>query len=150
MLSGTIAVGQALFGDGVAQNTVITALGTGTGGIGTYTVSDSQTVASTSINATDAPAIVTGDISTTTLTVSAVTSGVLQIGQTIEGSGVTDGTIITAFGSGTGGVGTYTVSASQTVASTTIFAINWTVLPATDGAFQGGGTVDITDNFFCL
>jgi hypothetical protein len=48
MLSGTIAVGQALFGDGIAQNTVITALGTGTGGIGTYTVSDSQTVASTS------------------------------------------------------------------------------------------------------
>ena len=148
MLSGTIAVGQALFGDGIAQNTVITALGTGTGGIGTYTVSDSQTVASTQINTTAAPAIVTGDISTTTLTVSAVTSGVLQIGQTIEGSGVTDGTIITAFGTGTGGVGTYTVSASQTVASTTIFAINWTVLPATDGAFQGGGTVDITDNFF--
>jgi hypothetical protein len=148
MLSGTIAVGQALFGDGVAQNTVITALGTGTGGIGTYTVSDSQTVASTQINTTAAPAIVTGDISTTTLTVSAVTSGTLQIGQTIEGSGVTDGTIITAFGTGTGGVGTYTVSASQTVASTTIFAINWTVLPATDGAFQGGGTVDITDNFF--
>jgi hypothetical protein len=148
MLSGTIAVGQALFGDGVAQNTVITALGTGIGGIGTYTVSDSQTVASTQINTTAAPAIVTGAISTTTLTVSAVTSGVLQIGQTIEGSGVTDGTIITAFGTGTGGVGTYTVSASQTVSSTTIFAINWTVLPATDGAFQGGGTVDITDNFF--
>jgi hypothetical protein len=148
MLSGTIAVGQALFGQGMAQNTVITALGTGTGGIGTYTVSDSQTVASTQINTTAAPAIVTGAISTTTLTVSAVTSGVLQIGQTIEGSGVTDGTIITAFGTGTGGVGTYTVSASQTVSSTTIFAINWTVLPATDGAFQGGGTVDITDNFF--
>jgi hypothetical protein len=148
MLSGTIAVGQALFGDGIAQNTVITALGTGTGGIGTYTVSDSQTVASTQINTTAAPAIVTGDISTTTLTVSAVTSGVLQIGQTIEGSGVTDGTIITAFGTGTGGVGTYTVSASQTVSSTTIFAINWTVLPVTDGAFEGGGTVDITDNFF--
>jgi hypothetical protein len=29
MLSGTIAVGQALFGDGIAQNTVITALGNG-------------------------------------------------------------------------------------------------------------------------
>jgi hypothetical protein len=148
MLSGTIAVGQALFGDGLAQNTVITALGTGTGGTGTYTISKSQTVASTSINTTAAPAIVTGDISTTTLTVSAVTSGVLQIGQTIEGASVTDGTIITEFGTGTGGTGTYTVSASQTVASTTIFAINWTVLPVTDGAFEGGGTVDITDNFF--
>ena len=148
MQSGTIAVGQAIFGQGIAQNTVITALGTGTGGVGTYTVSDSQTVASTAINSVASPAIVTGSISGTTLTVSAVTSGTLKIGQTIEGSGVTDGTIITAFGSGSGGAGTYTVSASQTVSSTTIYAINWSVLPSTDGAFEGGGTVDISDNYF--
>jgi hypothetical protein len=148
VLSGTIAVGQAIFGQGMAQNTVITALGTGSGGVGTYTVSDSQTVASTTINATAAPAIVTGAISGTTLTVSAVTSGTLKIGQTIEGTGVTDGTIITAFGTGSGGAGTYTVSASQTVSSTTIYALNWTVLPANDGPFEGGGTVDITDNYF--
>jgi hypothetical protein len=113
MLSGTIAVGQALFGDGIAQNTVITALGTGTGGIGTYIISDSQTVASTSINATDAPAIFDGVIVGTTLIVSSVTSGTLQIGQTIEAAGIVDGTIITAFGTGTGGAGTYTVSSSQ-------------------------------------
>jgi hypothetical protein len=148
MQSGTIAVGQAIFGQGMAQNTVITALGTGTGGVGTYTVSDSQTVASTAINSVASPAIVTGSISGTTLTVSAVTSGTLKIGQTIEGSGVTDGTIITAFGTGSGGAGTYTVSASQTVSSTTIYALNWTVLPSTDGAFEGGGTVDISDNYF--
>ena len=117
VLSGTIAVGQAIFGQGMAQNTVITALGTGSGGVGTYTVSDSQTVASTSINSVASPAIVTGAISGTTLTVFAVTSGILQIGQTIEGSGVTDGTIITAFGTGSGGIGTYTVSSSQTVPS---------------------------------
>ena len=146
--SGTIAVGQAIFGQGIAQNSVITALGTGSGGVGTYTVSDSQTVASTAINSVASPAIVTGAISGTTLTVSAVTSGTLKIGQTIEGSGVTDGTIITAFGSGSGGAGTYTVSASQTVSSTTIYALNWTVLPSTDGAFEGGGTVDISDNYF--
>ena len=146
--SGTIAVGQAIFGQGMAQNTVITALGTGSGGVGTYTVSDSQTVTSTAINSVASPAIVTGAISGTTLTVSAVTSGTLKIGQTIEGSGVTDGTIITAFGSGSGGAGTYTVSASQTVSSTTIYALNWTVLPSTDGAFEGGGTVDISDNYF--
>jgi hypothetical protein len=148
VLSGTIAVGQAIFGQGVLQNTVITALGTGTGGTGTYTVSNTQTVASTTINSVASPAIVTGAISGTTLTVSAVTSGTLRIGQTIDGTGVTDGTIIKAFGTGSGGVGTYTVSASQTVSSTTIYAMNWTVLPANDGAFQGGGTVDITDNYF--
>jgi len=148
MLSGTIAVGQAIFGSGIQQNTVITALGTGSGGTGTYTVSDSQTVSSTSINSTSAPAIVTGSISGTTLTVSAVTSGTLRLGQTIEGTGITDGTIITAFGTGTGGAGTYTVSASQTVSSTTVYAINWSVLPANDGPFEGGVTVDISDNYF--
>ena len=148
VLSGTIAVGQAIFGQGIAQNTVITALGTGTGGAGTYTVSNSQTVATTQINSVAAPAVVTGDITGTTLDVTAVSSGTLQIGQTLEGANVTDGTIITAFGTGSGGTGTYTVSPSQTAASATIYALNWTVLPTTDGAFEGGGTVDITDNYF--
>jgi hypothetical protein len=65
-------------------------------------------------------AVVTGSISTTTLTVTAVTSGSLAVGSFITGTGVTVGTYITALGTGTGGAGTYTVSASQTVASTTI------------------------------
>lgn len=43
---GTIAIGATVFGTAVAANTKITALGTGTGGVGTYTVSPSQTVAS--------------------------------------------------------------------------------------------------------
>ena len=63
-----------------------------------------------------------GAISGTTLTVSAVTSGYLPIGTIITGSGVTSGTTITAWGSATGGTGTYTVSDSQTVSSTTISA----------------------------
>lgn len=65
---------------------------------------------------------VTGSISGTTLTVTAVGSGTLEVGQGISGTGVTAGTTITALGTGTGGTGTYTVSASQTVASTTITA----------------------------
>ena len=69
-----------------------------------------------------AQAVVTGSIAATTLTVTAVTSGSLYVGQTISGSGVTAATTITAFVSGTGGAGTYTVSASQTVSSTTITA----------------------------
>ena len=150
VLSGIIAVGQAIFGEGIAQNTVITALGTGTGGTGTYTVSDSQTVASTTINSTDAPAVVTASISGTTMTVSAVTSGTLQVGQTLEGANVTDGTIIVEqlTGSPPGGTGTYKVSASQSAGSAAVYAIGWTVLPANDGAFQGASTVDITDNYF--
>jgi hypothetical protein len=69
-----------------------------------------------------AGAVVTGSISGTTLTVSAVASGTLAVGQTISGTGITAGTTITALGTGTGGTGTYTVSASQTVSSTTITA----------------------------
>ena len=65
-------------------------------------------------------ASVTGSISTTTLTVTAVASGTISVGDVISGAGVTAGTYITAILTGTGGVGTYTVSASQTVASETI------------------------------
>lgn len=67
-----------------------------------------------------AAASVTGSISGTTLTVSAVSSGTLAVGQPIAGTGVTAGTYITALGTGTGGVGTYTVNNSQTVASGTL------------------------------
>lgn len=62
----------------------------------------------------------TGSISGTTLTVTAISNGSIQIGEVISGSGVTSGTKVTALGTGTGGTGTYTVSPSQTVSSTTI------------------------------
>ena len=67
-------------------------------------------------------AVVTGAISGTTLTVSAVSSGTIAVGQAITGVGVTAGTTISAFLGGSGGTGTYTVSTSQTVSSTTITA----------------------------
>ena len=64
----------------------------------------------------------TGSISGTTLTVTALTSGAITMGQTISGTGVASGTTIVGFTSGAGGnvneLGTYTVSRSQTVAST--------------------------------
>lgn len=146
--NGTIAAGQVLFGVGIAQETVITALGSGSGGLGTYTINISQTVASEQMNSATAGAIVTASMSATTLTVSAVTSGTLFIGQTIQGAGVTSQTIITALGTGTGGVGTYTINNSQTISSTTMYGLNWSVLPTTDGAFSGGTNVDIVDNYF--
>jgi hypothetical protein len=67
-------------------------------------------------------AIFTGAIAGggTSLNVTAVSSGVIQVGMLLTGTGVTAGTTITALGTGTGGTGTYTVSAAQTVASTTI------------------------------
>ena len=69
---------------------------------------------------TNDTATVTADITGTTMTVSAVTSGTLSVGQQVYGSGVSQLTRITALGTGTGGVGTYTITPSQTVTSTTI------------------------------
>ena len=228
--SGTIAVGQSLFGLNLAAETVITALGTGTGGTGTYVINISQTQAAESMNSAATAATLTGSISGNILTVTAIT-GTLYPGQTIQGAGVTAGTIITTLGSGTvlsqtiatagtgyavndtvavlggvygttpatytvtsvtagavtgltltnagtytsvpanpastssngngtgltltlttgtgtGGTGTYVLNASQTVASETMYALNFSVMPSTDGAFSGATSVDIVDNYF--
>jgi hypothetical protein len=68
----------------------------------------------------------TGSISGTTLTVTAIGSGAIAIGQTLSGTGVTAGTTIVGFNTGAGGnvneVGTYTITPSQTASSTTISA----------------------------
>lgn len=69
----------------------------------------------------DRTAVFTASISGTDMTVTAVTSGTIYPGMTITGTGVTAGTRIVSQTSGTnGGTGVYVVSASQTVASTTI------------------------------
>ena len=232
MKSGTIAVGQSLFGLGVTPETIITALGTGTGGVGTYTVNLSQTEPSEIFNSSAVAAKITGSISGNILTVTAIGANqTLYPGQTIQGAGVTSGTIITAlggsaaisysittagtgyavgdtitvvggiysqqatytvasiggsgavatltpvsygvytiqpgtpattttsgngtgltltltFGTGTGGTGSYVVNGSQTVSSETLYALNFSVLPSTDGGFSGADVVDIVDNYF--
>ena len=229
--SGSIGVGQSLFGVGITAETVVTALGTGTGGVGTYTVNISQTVASETMNTAAVAATLTSSISSNILTVTAIT-GTLYPGQTIQGAGVTAGTIITTLGSGTvlsqtittagtnyavndtvtvlggvygttpatytvtsiggsgavtgltltnagtytsvpanpastssngngtgltltlttgtgtGGTGTYVLNNSQTVSSETMYALNFSVLPSTDGAFSGATSVDVVDNYF--
>ncbi len=61
---------------------------------------------------------VTGSISGTTLTVSAVSSGSLGVGDLVEGSGITTGPfIISSLLSGTGSAGTYALSASGVYSS---------------------------------
>jgi hypothetical protein len=65
----------------------------------------------------------TGSMSSTTLTVTAMLSGdPLVVGQYIDGTSVTNGTYITAFGTGSGGTGTYTINQSVTASSTTMYA----------------------------
>jgi hypothetical protein len=105
--SGTIAVGSLLSGVGIASGTQVTAQLTGTGGgIGTYAVNLSQIALSTTVTAAWG-----------LLTVTAVSFGVVLVGATVFGAGVSANTQITAQGTGTGGVGTYVVSPSQTVGS---------------------------------
>ncbi len=70
-------------------------------------------------------AVFTGSIAGTVLTVTALTSGAISVGQTITGTGIAAGTAITSLGTAIGGngsnaLGTYSVQTSQTVASTTI------------------------------
>ena len=77
---------------------------------------------------------VTGSIAATTLDVTAVGSGIIRVGMAITGTGVTAGTTVTALGTGSGGTGTYTVSVSQTVASTTITGTT------TDATFEVNAT----------
>lgn len=70
--------------------------------------------------ASGSAAAVTASIATTVMTVTAVASGTLAVGQLVTGVGVTPGTTITALGSGSGGNGTYTVSISQTKSSAAV------------------------------
>jgi hypothetical protein len=107
-----IGLGQTVTGTGIPVGTTVTATNVSVG------------------------AVFLGYISGTTLTVTSVTSGLLVVGQTITGSAgfaVTAGTTITALGTGTGGVGTYTVNNSQTVGGTTNLA-----------TLGGGGTTSVT------
>jgi hypothetical protein len=145
---GNLTVGAEIFGIGVARGTIIVS---GSGFL--WTVNISQNVASQELTADPAYAIFTGSIATaagiTTLTVSAISSGSISIGTTIIATGILTGTVITALGTGTGGVGTYILNpVSQTVTSRTIYGHQFSVLPSTDGAFTGGGIVDVNDNYF--
>jgi hypothetical protein len=65
-------------------------------------------------------AMFTASIAGTTMSVTAVNYGVLQVGQTIVAPGVASGTTISAYVIGTGGVGNYTITPTQTVASETM------------------------------
>lgn len=109
-----IVPGTVITGAGIVAGTRITSQLTGTaGGIGTYafTASAPQTIASEAITGTYG-----------TMTVTAVASGTLSVGQTMSGGTTTAGTLITGLGTGTGLTGTYFVTPSQTVVSAALTA----------------------------
>ena len=93
------------------------------------TVSTSPTVTVTLATSPVGPAVVVGTINDgattnpgSVLTVTGVTSGTLAVGQLITGSSVLEGTYILSLGTGSGGLGTYTVNQQQAVTSQTINA----------------------------
>lgn len=57
----------------------------------------------------------TGTIATTVMTITGTPTVTIEVGQAISGTGVTGGSTITSLGTGTGGSGTYNLSASSTV-----------------------------------
>ena len=59
----------------------------------------------------------TGSISGTTLTVTNIASGAISVNATLVGSSIQSNTVISSFGTGTGGVGTYIISNNQNIAS---------------------------------
>lgn len=138
-----------LSGSGVTAGTVLvdSQILSGDGGGGTWAVSPSQTVASTTITGTlpSVPpdllpgaivssfttpssiptAVVTGTISGTTFTVSTVTSGTVTAGQQLAGGPVFTSIISNISGSGVGS--TWNIADTQTVASPVAFTCNTVV-----------------------
>lgn len=142
VLSGTIAVGQTVTGSGILPGTTIIGGGPtvwtlSQDGIlqpgGTFTFTDGPStnqnnliISTDTVNAGKYQAVYAytyttaiGSATGTTLTVSSLLSGNITIGQTVSGTGISSGTIITAMAQSTGGTGTYTLSQSATVSAGT-------------------------------
>jgi len=67
----------------------------------------------------------TGSSSSSTLTITALNQGApIVVGMYVDGSSVTDGTYISAFGTGTGGTGTYTLNQAINIANTTALTLH--------------------------
>jgi hypothetical protein len=82
----------------------------------------------------------------TVLNVTAVASGTIFIGQRVTGSGVTSGTLVTGFGTGSGGAGTYTVNTSQLVGAGTSLTGAASAIATTPAA--GDNSVNIATTAF--
>jgi hypothetical protein len=118
---------------------------TGTaGGVGTYTVSISQTRTSGDFTGTFTVGSTTLSVLSTIFHVTAVASGTLSVGQFLTGTGIDFGTSITALGTGTGGVGTYTLSAPEYFASTTVSASAGNITAGTTGGSKDAIVVSHT------
>ena len=157
----TLYPGQTIQGAGVTPETIITALGNGTvlseviatAGTG-YSVNENITVAGGVYGSSPATYTVTsigagGAVTGLTRTFSGqYTSEPGNDVSTVSNGTGTGLTLTLTFGTGAGGTGNYVINNTQTIASRTMYALNFSELPATDGAFTGGSSVDTIDNYF--
>lgn len=122
---GDAVLGTFAAGSGYTAGDVLTLTGTGGGKVNVATVTGGvptgytlNTVGSIAVGSMPGTAFVTASIAGTTMTVSAVTSGNVAVGEMVTGSSfLPAGTFITALGTGTGGIGTYTINNSLTLTS---------------------------------
>ena len=131
MNQGTIQLNGLVTGTGVSANTLITAFLSGVGGVGTYTVNNIQNSLSEQM-------------------VAYQQAGALQLGDVIISGTIAANLYITALVSGTGGIGTYTLSGSGVWANGTFAAaLPGVTYDAISGAFviyssTTGGSSTIT------
>ncbi len=159
--SGTLFVGQTITDSTVTAKTIITALGSGTvlseviaaGGTG-YAVNENITVLGGVYGSSPATYTVTtiggsGAVTGLTRTFSGqyTANPANDVSTSSDGAG-TGLTLTLTFGTGTGSTGNYVINNSQTVTSRTMYAQNFSEIPSTDGAFTGGSSVDVVDNYF--
>lgn len=125
-VSGVISAGDVITGTGITGTVTIVSQTSGiTGGAGVYVTSAATTSTAAAIVGTS-----------NQLQATAVISGTLAIGQAITGTGIASGTFISAFVTGTGNTGIYTISAAMQVASEAITVVLPTVsYDSVSGAF---------------
>ena len=128
--AGQLSVGDTLTATNVPTGATITSFGTYTTTAGTGTVNISLATTGTGTAAA-------ASTTSTNLIVTAILTGSLSPADPITGTGVTAGTLISAFGTGTGYTGQYVLSVAQNFASTTITATGGNVATG----FKVRGTV---------
>jgi hypothetical protein len=137
--SGTLVPGTIITGTNVTTGTAISSQLTGTsGGTGTYLLNygQQQQVVSETITGTYG-----------LMTVTALGSGTLVLGGLLGGTGVAASSYITGLGTGAGGTGTYYVSPTQAMSSSTVTQnSNIETKFVAFSAAQVGGLVKITSD----
>lgn len=115
-VTGRLSVGDTVSGTGITAGTTILSQVSGTpGGAGTYQLSAANTASAATVTAFGI-----------VLNVTAVGSGVLEVGDPVSGTGIPSGAVVASQVSGTaGGVGIYTLDTRATAyaASTTVTAV---------------------------